>query len=556
MALILDKEIPLRAKEQTDVSFAEGDPLLWSGDLLVYGLHTEAVAGSGQDLSALNDAVGGIVRDFVDLEGFKGSLGTTKITRRCNGGTRLIAVVGLGPTEVVVSQGAAPGPSPYRVLGEKASVLAGEHGAKTAAVALLSAADTTIDESAPRRHDHVHDLEHRGADIALGLLVGGYKCSRFKSADAPSPLQSATIFSLGAGPDMADEATRASHLARGVTFCRYLAEAPANLCTPEYLARVAQSIAEAAPQVMTLEVLDVAACTALGMGCYLAVGAASAHIPHFIHLTYKPESGRVAKKLALVGKSITFDTGGYNLKVHGFIEKMKADMAGGAAVLGAAEALSHIRPDGLEVHFILPAAENAVSGSGMRPSDIVTASNGKTIEIEDTDAEGRLVLADALVFAEKLGVDAIVDIATLTGAAYVALGPSVGALFTECNQMAGALRAAAQTSGESIWQLPMESRYRKLLDSPIADLKNYAGQPAGAITAALFLREFVSPAVQWGHIDAAALAYDAETKLYTGWGVLTLTHWVLSQGSAHKVAVFGFKDIPHSPAKDTGTRGK
>lgn len=556
---LLNKEVPLRPQQWTQISFFDGNALDWQGDLLVIGLHEEAVKGSEQDaLGALNKALGGILQEFVDLDGFTGALGTAHLARRGGGGTRFVAAVGLGP---INPQGAPWGPSPYRQLGEQAAALAKGRRAKSVATMLLSGADTSVPEAVPRRHEHVHDLENRAGDIALGLLVGGYKPSRFSSAPTPPPLERAAIFSLGVGPGLDAAAQLASNLAQGLTFARYMGEAPANLCTPAYVAGAAQSIAAAAPDVMRLEVLSAEDCAARGMGLFLAVARGStANPPHFVHLTYTPKASHQGlRKVALVGKTVCFDTGGYNLKVAGGIEHMKMDMCGGAAVLGAAEAISQIQPEGVEVHFILPATENMVDGSASRPSDIVSASNGKTVEIVDTDAEGRLTLADALVYAEQLGVEAIVDIATLTGAGYVALGASIGNLFTDSTALAGALRSASQAAGERIWQQPIEDSYFKdNVKSSIADLKNYPGsragggaQGGGAIMAALFLREFIKDKarVQWAHIDAAGPMIDFKSGGASGWGALTLVHWVMGLRQAHTTAVFGFKDIPPSPPK-------
>ncbi|GMP63954.1 hypothetical protein CsSME_00025434 [Camellia sinensis var. sinensis] len=245
------------------------------------------------------------------------------------------------------------------------------------------------------------------------------------------------------------------------------------------------------------------------MGSYLGVAAASANPPHFIHLCYKPPSGPVKAKLALVGKGLTFDSGGYNIKTGPgcIIELMKSDMGGSAAVLGAAKALGEIKPAGVEVmlvmrrrwcggsgsgsvvHFIVAACENMISGTGMRPGDIVTASNGKTIEVNNTDAEGRLTLADALVYACNQGVEKIVDIATLTGFCRIALGPSIAGVFTPSDELAKEVLAASEAAGEKLWRMPLEDSYWESMKSGVADMVNTGDREGGAITAALFLKQ-------------------------------------------------------------------
>ena len=209
------------------------------------------------------------------------------------------------------------------------------------------------------------------------------------------------------------------------------------------------------------------------MGAFLGVARASDLPPKFIHLTYKPDS-TPRRKLAIVGKGLTFDSGGLNIKGAGSgIEMMKTDMGGAGAMMGAAKAIAQLKPD-VEVHFITAATENMISGRAIHPGDILTASNGKTIEINNTDAEGRLTLADSLVFAEKLGVDAIVDLATLTGACVVALGDDIAGLWSPDDAIAAQLVHASEQSGEKLWRMPIEDKYFDGLKSPIADMKNTA----------------------------------------------------------------------------------
>lgn len=283
--------------------------------------------------------------------------------------------------------------------------------------------------------------------------------------------------------------------------------------------------------------LERADCEALGMGAYLAVSQASSLPPKFIHLTYHP-AGEVRRRVALVGKGLTFDSGGYNLKTAGSqIEMMKYDMGGSAAVLGAARAIAELKPEGIEVHMIVAACENMISGDALHPGDIVTASNGKTIEVNNTDAEGRLTLADALVYACKLELDAVVDLATLTGAVVIALGEEIAGLWSPSDSLAEALVTAGRDGGESFWRLPLQASYIEGLKSPVADLKNTGPRPGGSITAALFLQEFVRPDLAWAHLDIAGTVWSDKGRGLdpagaTGFGVRTLVNWVRSGGPA------------------------
>jgi len=311
---------------------------------------------------------------------------------------------------------------------------------------------------------------------------------------------------------------------------RELVAAPANVVTPVSLAETAEAIAS--EYGLAVEILEREECEKLGMGAFLGVAKATEIPPKFIHITYKPE-GTPRRKLAIVGKGLTFDSGGLNIKGAGSgIETMKMDMGGAAATLGAAKAIAQIKPD-VEVHFISAATENMISGQAMHPGDILTASNGKTIEVNNTDAEGRLTLADALVFAEKLGVDAIVDLATLTGACIIALGTDIAGLWATDEALASQIKAASVAAGEKFWQMPMEEKYFEGLKSPIADMKNTGPRPGGSITAALFLKQFVKE-TPWAHLDVAGPVWadnedGSNNAGATGFPVRTLVNWVLSE---------------------------
>ena len=318
-------------------------------------------------------------------------------------------------------------------------------------------------------------------------------------------------------------------ICEGVEFARRLVAAPPNSLTPLEMSIKAREIGN--EHNLEVKILDSDECNKLKMGAYLAVAKGSDLEPKFIHLKYK-SSSPIRKKIALVGKGLTFDSGGYNLKVGASqIEMMKYDMGGSAAVLGAAKALGGIKPEGIEIHFIVAACENMINGSAVHPGDVITASNGKTIEINNTDAEGRLTLADALTYASNLNPDTIIDLATLTGACVVALGNDVAGLWSNNDELAKQIVNSGKKAGENIWQMPLQRSYRDGLKSHIADMKNTGPRPGGSITAALFLEEFFDKNINWAHIDIAGTCWTDKNKGInpsgaTGFGVRTLVQWI------------------------------
>ena len=291
-------------------------------------------------------------------------------------------------------------------------------------------------------------------------------------------------------------------IGEAVNLARRLALTPANDMTPTRMAEEATAVAQAAG--LEIDVLDEARARREGMGSFLSVAQGSAQPPKFIVLRYNGDPSS-KELLALVGKGITFDTGGISIKPAERMEEMKYDMSGGAGVIAAMSALGRLKPK-LNVVGIVPATENMPGSKATKPGDIVTAMNGKTIEVINTDAEGRLILADALSYAHKLGATKIVDAATLTGACVVALGHASSALVTNDDGFAAEFLAAAKPTGERYWQMPYYEDYTAAMKSDIADLKNTGGRPAGTLTAAAFLREFVA-SLPWVHLDIAGTAY-------------------------------------------------
>ena len=378
--------------------------------------------------------------------------------------------------------------------------------------------------------DYNQDVSLTAKAIAEGVLLAAHQDKRFKSKD-PNPSFLEQVEILGTDPELANPAiAKAKQIVDGVILARELVSAPANIVTPITLAETAIAIASES-EYFTVKILEQADCEALNMGAFLSVARASDIPPKFIHLTYT--NGTPKRKLAIVGKGLTFDSGGLNLKTGAgsSIELMKTDMGGSAAALGAAKAIAHLHPTDIEVHFIVAACENMVNGSAMRPGDILTASNGKTIEVNNTDAEGRLTLADALVYTDKLGVDAIVDLATLTGACVVALGESIAGMWSIDEAFADAIAKAAKDAGEKFWRMPLEDPYFDQLKSVVADFKNTGSRAGGAITGALFLKQFVEKTKVWAHLDVAGPVWTERESGYdnaggTGFAVRTLVNLI------------------------------
>ncbi len=320
-------------------------------------------------------------------------------------------------------------------------------------------------------------------------------------------------------------------LAKATNFARNLVNEPSSVLTPVEMARRAQDIA--VRYGLDIEVLDEHRMKELGMGALLGVARGSDEPARFIILRYLPEGEEAFLErlptIALIGKGITFDSGGISLKPAEGMEQMKYDMAGGAAVLGALRAIAQLRPK-IKVLGLVPATENMPSGRAQKPGDVVRTMSGKTVEVINTDAEGRLILADAITYARQLGAQQIVDVATLTGACVVALGSVYAAVFGNDPALVEQVIAAGREAGEKLWPLPLDPEYREQLKSEIADLKNVGGRKAGAITAAYFLKEFAEE-TPWAHLDIAGTAWLEENKPHlasgpTGMGVRTLAHFV------------------------------
>ena len=314
---------------------------------------------------------------------------------------------------------------------------------------------------------------------------------------------------------------RAEKVADAMAFTRNLANEPAQFATPTELASIACDLG------LETKIYEKDECEKMGMGAFLAVGRGSSQAPKFIHMKYSCENPK--KKIALVGKGITFDSGGLDIKPASSMLTMKDDMSGAACVLGVMSIIKELAPQ-VEVHGIIAACENMPGCSAYKPGDILTAKNGKTIEVDNTDAEGRLTLADALCYASELGVDEVIDIATLTGACMVALGSQAAGIMGNDEVLVKKLISVAEENGERYWQLPLWKEYGESLKSDIADMKNTGSRWGGAQTAGIFLEKFVKD-VKWAHIDIAGVAFleKAHKELCTGAsgaGVRTLVNYI------------------------------
>ena len=488
------------------ISLSPATPEAWSGSVLALGI----VENDPQGLVATMEQRFSLqLADWLKQKPFSGKPGDCVSLPVLRGDCTTLVLVGLGAADDVDRDGLR--------LAAAAAARAAIGQVGTLGL-LLPWSNETPEEDA--------------AAAAEAVRLALYSDDRFRSKPEPSPRPD-QLELLGPLPGGFAHGLEAVHpVCAGVELARELVAAPPNTVTPEELARTASHLAH--EHGLELTILERSDCEERGMGSFLSVCQGSDMDPKFIHLTYRPND-EVKRRLVLVGKGLTFDSGGYNLKVGAAqIDMMKYDMGGSAAVIGAMRAIAELRPAGVEVHMLVASCENMINGSAVHPGDIVTASNGTTIEINNTDAEGRLTLADALVYACKLKPDAIVDLATLTGACVIALGEEIAGLWTSDDTLASNLEQAAMASGEGLWRMPLHSPYRKGLKSLLADMKNTGPRPGGSITAALFLKEFVDAGIPWAHIDIAGTVWSDKGRGLnpsgaTGYGVRTLVNWIRNQ---------------------------
>lgn len=397
---------------------------------------------------------------------------------------------------------------------------------------VVNAAAKAISQSTISRvHSTLCALRVKGRDAGWALyqaaLAADHAAYRYtatrkdKHKNEPGPRE----YSFSADAALQPMLDRAAGIALGVRAAKDLANLPPNICNPTYMAEQSQAFAAAHPGIRC-EVLEREQMEALGMGSLLAVARGSANPPKLVVLEYR--NGGDAKPLVLVGKGLTFDSGGLNLKVQGGIEEMKFDMCGAATVYGSFVAAVEAK---LPVNLvaILAGVENMPDGAAYRPSDVLTSMSGTTIEVLNTDAEGRLVLCDALTYAQRFEPAALIDVATLTGACVVALGKHAHGLMTKHDDLAAELLAAGETSGDRAWRLPIWDDYQPMLDSAYADVANIGGKSAGAITAGCFLARFTE-GQRWAHLDIAGTSWDEGRKgMANGRPVNMLAQWMMDR---------------------------
>jgi leucyl aminopeptidase len=484
-----------------------------AADALVVGLHAEDKRWP-PSLTDLDRRSGGQIKSILDAEKFLGKAAQVTHVHTPTLATPRLVVAGLGPrkgfTLEIVRRGAAAALRRARDL-----------GARTVAIEVLG--------------ERLPDGQRAHA-VVEGAILGTYTFDRYKREKADKTVEELRVLApQGRAAREIEAGVRRGEIFAGATwFARDLVNAPANDVHPTHLAEVAAQVAKEAG--LTLKVYDRAECAKMGMGAFLGVAAGSEQPPKFIHLTYTPV--RPKKRVAVIGKGVTFDAGGLDLKTADGMLRMKDDMSGAAAVLGIMRALPQLAP-GVEVHGLIAATENMPSGSAIRPGDVLRAMNGTTIEIGNTDAEGRLTLADALCYArEHVKPDEMIDMATLTGACVVALGPLCSGLLANNHALAGRLLHAAVAAGESVWRLPLIDEYREGLKSEVADINNVGPRGGGAITAALFLKEFAGD-TPWAHFDIAGPAFtERETPLApkgaTGVAVRTILTYLTADGTGRR----------------------
>ncbi len=355
-----------------------------------------------------------------------------------------------------------------------------------------------------------------GKSAVIGAMIADYAYDKYKSEKAHH-LDEITFANFSQ-----ETVEEGIIFGEAMNFTRDLANTPAQIATPQKLAQIASKLEGIETKVFNKEEI-----ARMGMGAYLAVGQGSVNPPEFIHMKYTGKN--VKKKIALIGKGICFDSGGLDIKPASSMLTMKDDMSGASCILGVMKALAKLQPD-IEVHGLIAACENMPSGSSYKPGDILTAKNGKTIEVDNTDAEGRLTLADALCYACELNVDEVIDIATLTGACVVALGSHISGIMGNDDELIERLIETGKETGEKLWKLPMDREYFDSLKSDIADMKNTGTRMGGASIAGVFLQEFVKD-TKWAHIDIAGTAYiEKPQKEFiagsTGAGVRTLLSYI------------------------------
>ncbi len=502
-----------------EITIRRGDLAARAAGAVALGILEDAGALAGA-AAAVDRGGGGALRALLASRDFRGRFLDTAVVHPSRGRIPRVVLVGLG-------RAAALDPHRVRQAAALMARRARELGARTLATVVHGVGPGGLEPGLAAQA------------VAEGLVLGHHRHTAYRS-DPPAPLRRIDVLV----PDAAALRTQRPAFERGLAFAeatclaRDLASTPGQDLVPERLAARAREIARLAGARCT--VLEPAQMERLGMGCVLAVGRGSAHPPRFVVLEYAPRGTRTrGGGVVLIGKGITFDTGGISLKPREGMQKMKYDMSGAAAVLGVFSALPVLAPP-FRVVGLIPTAENMPGGGAFKPGDVLRALDGTTIEVTNTDAEGRLVLADALGYARRFRPAAVVDLATLTGAIRVALGGYAAGLFTADDALAATLEAAGRRSGERVWRMPLWDGYASELKSDTADLVNSGGADGGAGIAAEFLRHFARR-MRWAHLDIASTAWAPADRAHelrgpTGFGARLLLEW-LSAGAGAARAV-------------------
>jgi leucyl aminopeptidase len=490
------------------------EPQLAKADVLSLGIFEEETKKLCTICSRLDNKVGGAIKDMIGLGDFKGKAKSTAlIYTQGKIPAKRIMLVGMGKrddfdTDVLRKAAAA---AAHKAIDLKA---------KSLALCLHCCIGKKIDD------------QMLGQVIAEGVYLGGYRYDEYitqnkkrvkkLTVDIIEP-KTDTLRGIKAG------LSTGAILGQSQRYARTIANRPGNVINPPVLADIARNLAKETPG-LTCKIFNESQLKQMGMGGILAVGSGSKSQPRLIVLKYSGQSAAKTKTVGLVGKAITFDSGGISIKPASGMQDMKLDKSGGIAVLGAMKAIAELKPN-ITVYGLIPSAENMPGGSSYRPGDIITTYSKKTVEVQNTDAEGRMILCDALKYAAEQKCEVIVDIATLTGACMVALGKYKAGLMGNDDEIIERLKKASEQSGEQLWHLPSGDEYLEEMKSKIADLKNIGSRWGGACTAASFLSQFVDDA-KWAHIDMAGVdmfeGNTQQTAGSTGFGVRLLTTFVMN----------------------------
>jgi len=466
------------------IAVSSQNPLEVSSGALILPLFSgEELSGA---LAELDKSLDGLISDLIENDGFKAKSGEHRLVYTQSGASKRVILLGLGEKS-------------------KFSVHVLRKAAAKAVKAVKTLNKTEFAFVLPDA------IEGEALAVGEGLILGAHAFDDFKSGDK-FEFNSATLVTTKSEAAEA-EATRAALISEANLKARYLVNLPSNLKSPDLLARKAEEIA--LENGLKVTVWDENKILEERMGALYGVGMGSDNKPRFIVIEYTPEGTENDAPIALVGKGMTFDSGGYSIKPAASMEDMKDDMAGAAVVLGV---MSAVKSLGVKKRIlgVIASAENMISSNAQRPGDIVTARNGKTIEVLNTDAEGRLILADALSWTCEQNPAQIIDFATLTGAIVIALGHEGAGLFSNDDELSGVLEAAGIATNEKLWRFPLWDDYNEAMKGPASDLKNISGERgAGSIVAAVFLREFVTENTPWAHLDIAGVSFVRSEKHLT-----------------------------------------